>query len=185
MRAIVNHLTKIHQFQLSSADILRMQHIYNAAYVYGPAIQYSTTTNSGRRITKEPTYADLMRAADQAGFEHSFLATEDRFLWMKKFETENRLVPVMGDFAGPKSLRAVGEYLTGRHAVVSAFYLSNVEEYLKQDGKQRTFCENAATLPIDDTSTFIRSSRSGTPDFGFELVSELASMTSDLMTCNQ
>jgi len=184
MRAIVNHLTKIHQFQLSSADILRMQHIYNAAYVYGPAIQYSTTTNSGRRITKEPTYADLMRAADQAGFEHSFLATEDRFLWMKKFETENRLVPVMGDFAGPRALRAVGQYLSKRQTLVTAFYLSNVEEYLKQDGKQKAFCENAATLPIDEASTFIRSSRSGTPDFGFELVSELGSMTAELTACN-
>jgi hypothetical protein len=184
MRAIVNHLTKVHQFQLSSADILRMQHIYNAVYVYGPSIQYSTTTNAGRRITKEPTYADLMKAADQGGFEHSFLATEDAFAWMKKFESENRLVPVMGDFAGPKALRAVGQYLTDKSATVSAFYLSNVEEYLKQDGRQKTFCENAATLPIDDTSMFIRSSRSGTPDFGFELVSELGSMTTDLAMCN-
>ena len=183
MRAIVNHLTKVHQFQLSSADILRMQHIFNAIYVYGPAIQYSTTTNAGRRITREPTYADLMKAADQGGFEHSFLASEDAFQWMKQFETENRLVPVMGDFAGPKALRAVGQYLAERQATVSAFYLSNVEEYLKQDGKQKTFCENAAALPIDASSTFIRSSRSGTPDFGFELVSELGSMTSDLATC--
>jgi hypothetical protein len=185
MRAIVNHLTKVHQFQLSSADILRMQHIFNAVYVYGPSIQYSTTTNAGRRITREPTYAELMRAADQGGFEHSFLATEDAFLWMKKFETENRLVPVMGDFAGPKALRLVGRYLTENNATVSAFYLSNVEEYLKQDGKQSAFCANAATLPIDATSTFIRSSRSGTPDLGFELVSELAPMAADLAACNQ
>jgi hypothetical protein len=184
MRAIVNQLTKTHQFQLSSADILRMQHIFNAIYIYGPAIQYSTTTNAGRRITREPTYADLMKAADQAGFEHSFLATEEAFQWMKKFETENRLVPVMGDFAGPKALRAVGQYLADRQATVSAFYLSNVEEYLKQDGKQKTFCENASTLPIDASSTFIRSSRSGTPDFGFELVSELGSMSADLTACN-
>ena len=90
----------------------------------------------------------------------------------------------MGDFAGPKALRAVGQYLTEKNAVVSAFYLSNVEEYLKQDGKQKTFCENAAALPIDGTSTFIRSSRSGTPDFGFELISELGSMASDLAMCN-
>jgi hypothetical protein len=185
MRAIVNHLTKVHQFQLSSADILRMQHIFNAVYVYGPSIQYSTTTNAGRRITREPTYAELMRAADQGGFEHSFLATEEAFLWMKKFETENRLVPVMGDFAGPKALRLVGRYLTENNATVSAFYLSNVEEYLKQDGKQSAFCANAATLPIDATSTFIRSSRSGTPDLGFELVSELAPMAADLAACNQ
>ncbi|HXD74220.1 MAG TPA: hypothetical protein VN628_10805 [Vicinamibacterales bacterium] len=184
MRAIVNQLTKVHAFQLSSADILRMQHIYNAVFVYGPGIQYSTTTNAGRRITREPTYADLMKAADQGGFEHSFLSSEENFQWLKKFETENRLVPLMGDFAGPKALRAVGQYLSDRHAVVSAFYLSNVEEYLKQEGKQKTFCENASTLPIDDTSTFIRSSRSGTPDFGFELVSELGSMTADLAACN-
>jgi len=184
MRAIVNHLTKTHQFQLSSADILRMQHIYNALYVYGPSIQYSTTTNAGRRITREPTYAELMRAADQGGFEHSFLASEEAFLWLKKFETENRLVPVMGDFAGPKTLRAVGQYLSERNATVSAFYLSNVEEYLKQEGKQTAFCANASTLPIDDTSTFIRSSRSGTPDLGFELVSELSPMKADLIACN-
>ena len=184
MRAIVNQLTKAHQFQLSSADMLRMQHIFNAIYTYGPGIQYSTTTNAGRRITREPTYADLMKAADQAGFEHSFLASEEAFQWLKTFESENRLVPVMGDFAGPKALRSVGEYLSDRGATVSAFYLSNVEEYLKQDGKQKTFCENAATLPIDTSSTFIRSSRSGTPDFGFELVSELGSMTADLAACN-
>ena len=184
MRAIVNHLTKVHQFQLSSADILRMQHIYNAVYVYGPSIQYSTTTNAGRRITREPTYSELMKAVDQGGFEHSFLATEDAFLWMKKFQTDNRLVPLMGDFAGAKALRAVGQYVSERQATVSAFYLSNVEEYLKQDGKQTTFCANASMLPIDDTSTFIRSSRSGTPDLGFELVSELASMKSDLAACN-
>ncbi len=184
MRAVVTHLTKSHHFQLSSADILRMQHIYNAIFVYGPAIQYSTTTNSGRRITREPTYAELMEAADQGGFEHSFLATEDAFRWMKKFETDNRLVPVMGDFAGPKALRAVGQYLTARDAVVSAFYLSNVEEYLKEDGKERTFCANAATLPIDEYSLFIRSARSGTQDFGYELVSELGSMSADLAMCN-
>jgi hypothetical protein len=184
MRAIVNHLTRAHQFQLSSADILRMQHIYNAVFVYGPSIQYSTTTNAGRRITREPTYAELMKAADQGGFEHSFLASEEAFQWMKEFETENRLVPVMGDFAGPKALRAVGQYLTENHAIVSAFYLSNVEEYLKQDGKQTAFCANASTLPIDDSSTFIRSTRSGTSDLGFELLSEVGSMKADLAACN-
>jgi hypothetical protein len=184
MRAIVNHLTKVHQFQLSSADILRMQHIFNSIFVYGPGIQYSTTTTAGRRLTKEPTYAELMKAADQGGFEHSFLATEDAFAYMKKFEADNRLVPVMGDFAGPKALRAVGNYVSEHGATVSAFYMSNVEEYLKQDGKQKAFCANAATLPVDGTSLFIRSERSGTPDFGFELVSELASMTADLAACN-
>jgi hypothetical protein len=39
-------------------------------------------------------------------------------------------------------------------------------------------------LPLDEASTFIRSARTGTPDFGFELVSELGSMAADLAACH-
>ena len=185
MRAIVNHLTKTHKFMLSSADILRLQHTFNAIYVYGPRIQYSTTQTAGRRLTREPTYADLMTATDRGGFQHSYLATEEVFAYMKRFQSDNLVIPLMGDFAGPKALRAVGKYLSSNEATVSAFYLSNVEEYLRQDGRLKTFCANAATLPTDDASVFIRSARSGTPDFGFELGSELGPMAAQLTACNQ
>jgi hypothetical protein len=183
MRAIVNLLTKTHGFQLSSADILRMQHIFNAIYVYGPGIQYSTTQSAGRRLTREPTYAELMLATDRGGFHHSYLATEEAFAYLKRFEADNLLIPIMGDFAGQKALASVGRYLAGRGATVSAFYLSNVEEYLRQDGRLTAFCANAATLPADDASVFIRSLRSGTPDFGFELNSELGPMGPQIADC--
>jgi hypothetical protein len=183
MRAIVNLLTKTHGFQLSSADVLRLQHIFNAIYVYGPGIQYSTTQTAGRRLTREPTYAELMAATDLGGFQHSYLATEESFAYLKRFESDNLLVPLMGDFAGPKALASVGRYLAGSGATVSAFYLSNVEEYLRQDGRLKTFCANAATLPADEASVFIRSLRNGTPDFGFELHSELGPMGSQIVEC--
>jgi hypothetical protein len=183
MRAIVNVLTKTHGFQLSSADILRLQHIFNAIYVYGPGIQYSTTQTAGRRLTREPSYSDLMLATDLGGFQHSFLATEETYAYLKRFESENLLIPLIGDFAGPKALASVGRYLTSRGAKVSAFYLSNVEEYLRQDGRIRTFCDNAATLPADEASVFIRSLRNGTPDFGFELHSELGAMGQQILEC--
>jgi len=184
MRAIVNQLTKTHKFLLSSADILRLQHIFNAIYVYGPGIQYSTTQSAGRRLTREPTYSELMAATDLGGFQHSYLATEESFAYMKQFETDNLLIPLMGDFAGPKALRSVGRYLTSNGTTVSAFYLSNVEEYLRQDGRLKTFCANAATLPADEASVFVRSARSGTPDFGFELSSELGPMAAQLAACS-
>jgi hypothetical protein len=183
MRAIVNNLTKTHGFQLSSADVLRLQHIFNAIYVYGPGIQYSTTQTAGRRLTREPSYAELMLATDLGGFQHSFLATEDTFAYLKRFESDNLLVPLMGDFAGPKALASVGRYLASSGATVSAFYLSNVEEYLRQDGRLKTFCANAATLPADEASVFIRSLRNGTPDFGFELHSELGPMGPQIVEC--
>jgi len=72
----------------------------------------------------------------------------------------------------------------GSGATLSAFYLSNVEEYLRQDDRLKAFCANAATLPIDEASAFIRSARSGTPDFGFELSSELGPMAAQLAACN-
>ena len=41
------------------------------------------------------------------------------------------------------------QWLEGRRA--------NVEQYLGQDGKTGTFLANVGTLPLDQTSTFIRS----------------------------
>jgi hypothetical protein len=64
-------------------------------------------------------------------------------------------VPVVGDFGGPKAIRAVGTYLKEHGAVVSAFYLSNVEQYLNRSGAEEAFLCNVAALPLDDASTFI------------------------------
>jgi hypothetical protein len=66
-------------------------------------------------------------------------------------------VPIVGNFAGPKALRSVGRYLRERSAPVAAFYVSNVEQYLFQDGIFDTFAKNVSVLPIDSHSTFIRS----------------------------
>ncbi len=114
----------------------------------------------------------------------SFLATEENFRFMKDLESRNMLVPVVGNFPGSKAIRAVGQYLKEKGATVSAFYLSNVEQYLRQDGIWNDFCANVATLPLDENSTFIRSVRradDATPGFG--LASELGNMLADTRVC--
>jgi hypothetical protein len=98
-----------------------------------------------------------MTAPDGSGVGRSYLASEESFLFLKDLESRNLLVPVVGNFGGPKAIRAVGKYVRDRGATVTAFYLSNVEQYLTQDGLWSTFCANVATLPLDDASTFIRS----------------------------
>lgn len=71
---------------------------------------------------------------------------------------ENLLVPVVGDFAGPKAIRAVGQWVKDRNAVVSVFYTSNVEQYLFMQGLDwDRYYKNVATLPLDASSAFIRS----------------------------
>jgi len=93
---------------------------------------------------------------DSSGEPQSFLSSEDNFRFVKSLEDRNLLVPVSGDFAGPKAIRAIGSWLKDQGGVVSAFYLSNVEQYLFQDGKSQAFYDNVATLPLDAKSVFIR-----------------------------
>jgi hypothetical protein len=181
LRAIVNHLVKTHGFTLSADDMLRLQRTYRAFYTHGPAIQYSSTRNNGRR--DEPTYRDLMLSTDGDGQARGFLASEEAFAFVKRFEIDNLLVPVIGNFAGPRALRAVGEFLTDKSATVAAFYVSNVEEYLRREGTWKTFCSNVTTLPLDPTSVFIRSVRGDGPGSGFRLESELGAMAPEVSAC--
>jgi hypothetical protein len=104
-----------------------------------------------------PTYSDLMTHADARGQQHSYLASEDRYGFLRKLEGDNLVIPVVGDFSGPKAIREVGRYLAARDATVTAFYLSNVERYLfDRRTSWRRFYTNVAVLPYDDKSLFIR-----------------------------
>jgi hypothetical protein len=181
LQAIDNLLVKKHGFALSNDDLEGIKYVYNAFFLYGPKIQYSSTSSFGG--SGQPSYADLMTAADVSGLEHSYLANEENFQFMKELETRNMLVPVIGNFGGPKAIRAVGKYLKEKNAVVTAFYLSNVEQYLRQDLIWDDFCANVATLPLDETSTFIRSVRRGNSAPGIGLSSELGIMLSEVKGC--
>ena len=85
---------------------------------------------AGFAVRPNVTYEELMTATDEAGVHRSYLASEDSFSFLKKLESQNLVVPVVGDFGGPKAIRAVGAYLKAHNAFVSTFYLSNVEQYL-------------------------------------------------------
>jgi hypothetical protein len=93
-------------------------------------------------------------------------------------------VPVVGNFGGPKALRAVGAHVRSLGAQVSAFYLSNVEQYLRQDGLWEAFCANVASLPLEPPGTFIRSVRGGgRGPGGLSFVSSLGDMVAETRGC--
>jgi hypothetical protein len=52
----------------------------------------------------------------------------------REMQLRNMINAVVGDFAGPKAVRKVAEYVGQHNAVVSAFYVSNVEFYLAGAG---------------------------------------------------
>lgn len=173
LRAIKNHLTKTHALPLSAEELDGIEYVYHAFYWSGFAVRAS------------PTYADLMTATDEAGAYKSYLASDERFAVMKSLESKNLVIPVVGDFGGPKAIRAVGAYLKAHGATVSTFYLSNVEQYLEQDRKWNVFCRSVASLPLDRSSTFIRSTNRGRGfgGFGPGFVSRLGAMVEETKNC--
>jgi hypothetical protein len=65
---------------------------------------------------------------------------------------------VVGDFAGPKALRAVGNWIRRMDTQVHVFYVSNVEQYLFQQGEAwQRFYGNVSELPLHSAARFIRS----------------------------
>jgi hypothetical protein len=184
LQAIDDLLTRKHALPLSKDDLDGIEYVYYNFYWFGPSITYNSS--NGGRGGNMATYYDLMVATDGAGLDRSFLASEENFRFVKDLEERNLIVPVVGNFAGPKALRAEGQYFRDHGATVTAFYLSNVEQYLNQDGIWSDFCRNVASMPLDESSTFIRSAGGGGYGRGFGgLMSYLGSMQSETRSCGQ
>jgi hypothetical protein len=188
LHAIERQLTTTHGFALTSDDLggaKGLEFIYKAFFTFGPELTYSSINGfggfgGGRAM---PTYADLMTLTDEGGQARGYLSSEASFAVVKDLESRNLIVPVVGNFGGPKAIRAVADYLKEHQALVSAFYLSNVEQYLRQDAIWSDFCRNAGTLPIDGTSLFIRSTRGGRNGGFGSLSNELEPIVDVVKSC--
>jgi len=189
LAAIRDFLSK--RLNLTADDLKGVERIYQDFYTRGLDIHYEITPGSFGAF---PTYGELMTATDLTSVPRGFLASEENFNVVRELHRRNLLVPVVGNFAGPKAIRAVGKYLRSHDAVVSAFYVSNVEQYLLREGGIEQFCASAATLPLDETSTFVRSERGGfgprgpgstrgPGPFAGNFSSRLHNMQTDLKSC--
>jgi hypothetical protein len=150
VRFVRDHLVNHHGFALSSSDLTAIAQIQRAFFEAGPELRYAYPHRWF------PSFAELMLETDDRGGLHSYLSTDEAFRLLKRLETSNLVVPVIGDFAGGKAIRAVGRYLRAHGATVSVFYTSNVEFYLFESAGWKAFFTNVASLPLDDHSVFIR-----------------------------
>jgi len=181
LQSIKDRLIEKHGFQLSADDLESIEHVLAVFHAYGQQINYNSKFPAVDAASLTSNYqgtnfATVMSAKDGAGIQHGFLSSEDNYRLIRDFEIRNLVVPIVGDFGGPTALKAVGQYLKDHSATISAFYVSNVEQYLFQQsmlqgdgrsvsvvGSAPNFYNNVATLPVDETSVFIRS---GTPNMG-------------------
>jgi len=174
LKAIEDRLTKVHHFPLSQDDHEGIRWALSNYARFGPAISYNSslssavppaivgaTANGPRFGNQFVTYESLMLSHGGRGDNRIFLAREENFQFLKDLEDRNKVIPVVGDFGGTKAIRAVAAYLKSIDGTVSAFYLSNVEQFLVPAGTYVNFCRSVSMLPTDETSTFIRSGRGG------------------------
>ena len=161
--AVSTLLTRTHGFALHADDLPGIDYVYKTAfYAGGPRLTYNMAGRNpgfgggGRGGGgNSGSHAEIQSLEDGLGTNRGFLGSEANWRAMKTFETNNLLVPVVGDFGGPKAIRTVGQYLKEQGAMVSAFYLSNVEQYLNRSGTETAFLCNVSKLPLDESSTFI------------------------------
>jgi hypothetical protein len=164
LKAITDHLTKTHGFALSDGELKDLEFIYGSFFSYGPGIAYSNGANRGGTVY--PTYWDMQVTDDNTGKTYAYMSSEEHFRAIKRMEEANLIVPVTGNFGGPKAVKAVGTWVREHGGTVTTFYTSNVEQYLFQDNIWRQWYTNVASMPLDSTSTFIRSVFNGQAGFG-------------------
>jgi hypothetical protein len=158
LAAILDRLTRHHRFTLDAMDSASVQYVYKAFFDAGTSLTYSSNSARGSGGRGMPSYRSLMTTTDQDGVNRSYLGSDETFAILKDLQERNLIVPVVGDFAGPKALRAVGEWLRRQDASVAVFYVSNVEQYLFQQGDVwQQFYGNVSTMPRDRRGLFIRS----------------------------
>ena len=142
------------KFQLTEQDQAGLEYIYKNFYDRGLDISYQM---GGFRSNMFPGLREILMETDLNGKLGNFLAAKDDYDFVRDMHRRNMIIPVVGDFAGPKALAGIGDYLKKSGYTVTAYYLSNVEQYLFQDNVFAAFANNVKRLPITDKSLMIRS----------------------------
>ena len=104
-----------------------------------------------------PTLRRLILERDQRGEMRSYLAREDDWRLVREMHATDRIIPVVGNLAGPTALAAIGGDVRARGLRVTALYTSNAEMYVWRDGGFDAFAATVTRLPVDPAGVIIRS----------------------------
>ncbi len=147
--------TRTFGLDLDDADEGTLRRFHQEFVRRGLGLRFTTLGQPPRPFY--PTFGELLAARDLSDEAGSYLARRDDFVYLKGLQEANRVIPVVGDLAGDKALRAIGGVVRERGLVIRAFYTSNVEFHLAGDDTFGDFAETVAELPMDEFSVIIRS----------------------------
>ncbi len=154
------------QYVLSDNDQKGVEYVYSTFRNDGLQISYRSGSNNpgggfggggGGFGGGFPVLKDLIAQTDLNGKLGNFLASNDDFDFVRGLHRKNMIIPVVGNFGGSKAITSVGEYLKKNGFTVTAYYTSNVEQYLFDSDLFSAWANNVRKLPLTDKSLFIRS----------------------------
>jgi hypothetical protein len=148
------------KFPLSKEDQDSLTHIYKSFYAEGLDQSFKFKFSRGGRLGPfMPSLRELIEQPDSDGKPGNFLASNEDYQFVRDLQKKNRIIPIVGDFAGRKAFRAIAGYLRNHSYAVNVFYTSNVEMYLFENDVFADFVDNVKALPITPGSLFIRSAQ--------------------------
>jgi hypothetical protein len=153
LRAAIEHIEGPLGFALRADDRGHIRKVYRAFFDEQADIRFHTF---GHIRATHPTYRTLLRARSPSERFGSFLDAPEDYRFVRDLSRRRRIVPIVGGFAGPHALRALGAWMRDRGLTVSAFYTSNVEFYLMREGALDRFVANLRELPSGPDSVLVR-----------------------------
>jgi hypothetical protein len=155
------------QYALSDNDQKGVEYVYSTFRSDGLQISYRSGSNNpgggfgggggGGFGGGFPVLKDLIAQTDLNGQRGNFLASNEDFEFVRGLHRKNMIIPVVGNFGGSKAIASVSEYLKKNGFTVTAYYTSNVEQYLFDSDLFGAWANNVRKLPLTDKSLFIRS----------------------------
>ena len=139
---------------LKDSDFAAFDAIARAFMEGGPELKFTSYNRAPRSY--HPTLRQLLEETDGAA-PANYLAREEKFRRLKVMHRENRIIPIVGDFSGPRAFQNVARELRRRGAAVRCFYASNVEFYLFRGERWDQYLRNLRGLPLESGACIIRS----------------------------
>jgi hypothetical protein len=152
-QAILERLEQGYGLALDGRDRRALSQAHRAFFKDGLDIRFKLKEKSFRRY---PSLRELLGATDPGGKQLGFLASESSFRLVQRMERENRVIPVVGDFAGDHAMPALAQHLAQARLTVSVFYVSNVEQYLLEGGTWSKWRRNIEALPCSCAAISIK-----------------------------
>ena len=140
---------------LGEEDLATIERFHRAFIDDGLGLQFTTKGRAPQYYY--PTLRQLLVERDASGKLAGYLVREADFQYLRSMQRRNLIVPVVGDLAGPRALRGIGNYARQRGEVISAIYVSNAEDYLLRGGSCANYPSSVGTLPRKPNSVMIRS----------------------------